>query len=191
MKKRSSIIIAVIAGLFAGAIGMYSTGVFLGPAKEVKEGAPAGVGEKKIIYWHDPMDPAYISDKPGKSPMGMDLTPVYEDEEETAEPGTVKIDPVTVQNIGVRTSTVERVKLTKTIRTVGRVDYDEKRLYRLHTKIDGWVEKLYFDTTGAAVRKGDILLEFYSPKLVSAQEEFLLAKKFEGRMEEVGRESLL
>jgi multidrug efflux pump subunit AcrA (membrane-fusion protein) len=134
--------------------------------------------ERKILYWRAPMDPTYISDKPGKSPMGMDLIPVYEGEEDVAEPGTVKIDPITVQNIGVRTEIVKKRPLKRVIRTVGRIDYNEKKIDHIHTKIDGWIEKLYVDFTGQEVKKGDPLLDIYSPELVSTQEEYLLALRF-------------
>lgn len=185
----------MIIGLVAGAGSMYVASMYRGMKQEgVSSGAPAdkapGKG-KKIIYWQAPMNPSYVSDRPGKSPMGMDLIPVYEGEESSGEPGTVLIDPVTVQSIGVRTARVKKRKLEKLLRTVGRVDYDEKRVYHIHTKLEGWVEKLYFDFTGEKVKKDDILLEFYSPKLISAEEEFLLAKKLAGSVKEVGRASLL
>lgn len=188
MKKAVYIIIGVILGILAGGGAVY----YWLPGPETVVEAPAGKAAdgRKVLYWQAPMDPTYIRDEPGKSPMGMDLIPVYEGEE-TVEPGTVSIDPVTVQNIGVRTRPVERMELKRTVRTVGTVEYDEKRVYKLHTKIDGWVEKLYFDFTGQEVKKDDILLEFYSPKLISAQEEFLMAKRYAGRIKEVGRESIL
>ncbi|MFQ5736663.1 MAG: efflux RND transporter periplasmic adaptor subunit, partial [Thermodesulfobacteriota bacterium] len=183
-------IILLAIGIIAGGAGVYFFARQAPPAPmapTAKDGA-AGDGapkEKKIIYWRAPMNPNYISDKPGKSPMGMDLVPVYEGEE-GAEPGTVKIDPVTVQNIGVRTGRVKRMALARDIRTVGRVDYDEKRVTHVNTKIEGWVEKLYIDFTGQKVKKNDILLEIYSPKLVSTQEEYLLAKGFSaGDMDDV------
>jgi Cu(I)/Ag(I) efflux system membrane fusion protein len=131
-------------------------------------------GERKIKYWRAPMDPTYVSDEPGKSPMGMDLVPVYEDE--IAE-GAISIDPVTVQNMGLRTALVETGELTRTIRTVGHVDYDEKKLYIVNTKITGWIERLHVNTTGEVVQKGRPLLEIYSPELVSTQEEYLTALK--------------
>jgi len=131
-------------------------------------------GERKIKYWRAPMDPTYISDEPGKSPMGMDLVPVYEDQ--IAE-GAISIDPVTVQNMGLRTAPVKTGRLTRTIRTVGHVDYDEKKLYIVNTKITGWIEKLLVNTTGEVVQKGQPLLEIYSPELVSTQEEYLTALK--------------
>ena len=130
-------------------------------------------GERKILHWRAPMDPNFVSDRPGKSPMGMDLIPVYEDASATA--GTVRIDPAVVQNIGVRTETVKRRPLSRTLRTVGRVDYDETLISDVNTKMSGWVEKLFVDYTGQWVKKGQPLLEIYSPELVSAQEEYLTA----------------
>jgi Cu(I)/Ag(I) efflux system membrane fusion protein/cobalt-zinc-cadmium efflux system membrane fusion protein len=139
---------------------------------------------KKILYWRAPMDPTFISDKPGKSPMGMDLIPVYEGEEEITGRPIVSIDPVTVQNIGVQTAPVEKVNLFRVIRTVGHVDYNEKTLSRVNIKVSGWIEKLHVDETGQQVRRGQAMLEIYSPELVSTQEEYLLAvrnmKKLEG-----------
>jgi len=128
-------------------------------------------GDKEILYYRAPMDPTYISPKPGKSPMGMDLIPVYAGEE--AFGSTVKINPATVQNIGVRTATVLTKDLNQNIRTVGRVDYDETQVRFVQTKFSGWVEKSYVDKTGQKVRKGDTLLDIYSPQLVTAQEEYL------------------
>jgi len=130
-------------------------------------------GERKIKYWVAPMDPTYIRDEPGKSPMGMDLIPVYEDE--TADGSTITIDPVTAQNMGVRTAVVERRDLFRLIRTVGTIDYEEPQVTSINAKVDGWVEKLHVDQMGQMVRKGQPLLEIYSPKLVSAQQEYLLA----------------
>ena len=133
----------------------------------------ADTGKRKIKYWVAPMDPTYIRDEPGKSPMGMDLVPVYEDEAPSGT--TIAIDPVTVQNMGVRTATVERRDLHRLIRTVGTVDYDEPKVTSINAKVDGWIEKLYVAETGQLVKKGQPLLEIYSPKLVAAQQEYLLA----------------
>jgi Cu(I)/Ag(I) efflux system membrane fusion protein/cobalt-zinc-cadmium efflux system membrane fusion protein len=149
-------------------------GMKLTPVKSTKVSSVKSQGERKIKYWRAPMDPTYISDKPGKSPMGMDLIPVYEDE---IEEGAITIDPVTVQNMGLRVAPVKTGKLTRTIRTVGHIDYDEKKLYTINTKIAGWIEKLYVNTTGEIVEKGQPLLEIYSPELVSTQEEYLSSLK--------------
>lgn len=130
--------------------------------------------DKRILYYRDPMDASMRSDKPGKSPMGMDMVPVYEGE----EGGGIKIDPTTVQNIGVRYETAQRRMLSKTIRTVGKVDYDERKLYYVNAKISGWIDKLYVNYTGKFIRKGEPLLEIYSPELVSAEEEYIIALKY-------------
>jgi Cu(I)/Ag(I) efflux system membrane fusion protein/cobalt-zinc-cadmium efflux system membrane fusion protein len=143
-----------------------------------------GPRERKVLYWRAPMDPSYISERPGKSPMGMDLVPVYADEAEPATGRTIAIDPVTIQNMGIRTATLERGPLVKTIRTVGRVDYDEEALYFINTKFEGWIEKLHVDQTGVQVEKGDPLFEVYSPALYSAQEEFLAALRGVERLNE-------
>lgn len=149
-------------------------GMDLTPVKATGAAAAAKpTGERKIKYWAAPMDPTYIRDEPGKSPMGMDLVPVYEDE--TATGTVISIDPVTSQNMGVRISPVTRNDLTRTIRTVGTVTYDESRQFSINSKIDGWVERLYVNETGQFVKQGAKLLDIYSPQLVSAQEEFLLA----------------
>ena len=131
---------------------------------------------KKIKYWVAPMDPTYIRNEPGKSPMGMDLVPVYEEEGGEKEPAsTIRIDPVTIQNMGVRLGRVKRKPLVKYIRTFGNITYDERRIYTVNTKFNGWIEKLYVDFVGETVKKGQPLFEIYSPELVTAQEEYLLA----------------
>jgi len=139
-------------------------------------------GEKRIAYYQDPMHPWYTSDKPGKAPdCGMDLVPVYEGESDAEG---IKIDPVTVQNIGVKIDTVQRRKLSKIVRTVGKVDYDETKVYSINTKIMGWVEKLHVDYTGKLVRKGEPLMELYSPELVSTQEEYLQALRYRQQLQQ-------
>jgi RND family efflux transporter MFP subunit len=131
---------------------------------------------KKVKYWAAPMDPTYIRNQPGKSPMGMDLVPVYEEEGEEKEPAsTIRIDPVTMQNMGVRLGRVKRKPLVKNIRTFGNITYDERRIYTVNTKFNGWIEKLYVNFVGEAVKKGQPLFDIYSPELVTAQEEYFLA----------------
>jgi len=130
-------------------------------------------GEAGILYWVAPMDPNYRRDKPGKSPMGMDLVPVYADK--TGDAATVRIDPVMVQNLGVRTARVERGKLWRQINTVGYVAFDERKLSHVHLRTDGWIEKLNVKSDGEQIRKGDVLFELYSRELVNAQEEYIQA----------------
>jgi RND family efflux transporter MFP subunit len=144
--------------------------------KKLKAGMIDPKTGKIIKYWVAPMDPKYIRMEPGKSPMGMDLVPVYEEAGEEKEPAsTIRIDPVTEQNMGVRYSRVVRKALAKSIRTYGNITYDETHLYTINTKFDGWIDKLYVDFEGEKVNRGQPLFTIYSPDLVSAQRDFLLA----------------
>jgi len=127
------------------------------------------------------MHPEYVSDKPGNCPIcGMTLVPVEEEKhEEMAEmpAGTVRISPEIQQKIGVTFGTVEFRPLEKKIRAAARIAYDESRMKDINTKFPGWVESLKVDFTGRMTRKGEPLFSIYSPELVSAQEEYLLALK--------------
>ena len=137
--------------------------------------APAAQKERKIKYWVDPMDPNYIRNKPGKAPCGMDLVPVYEEDGAEATPGAIGVSPTTIQSMGVRTAKVEVRPLSHDTWTVGLVNFDERNLSTINTKVSGWVERLYINATGDPVRRGQTLLSIYSPDLVSAQDEYLLA----------------
>lgn len=134
-------------------------------------------GKGEILYWVAPMDPNYRRDEPGKSPMGMDLIPVYADAEDASGLGgpVVKISPVVEHNLGVRTAPVIRDKLWRRINTVGYVNFDENMISHIHLRTKGWIEKLLVKSEGERVRKGQLLFEVYSPDLVNAQEEYLQA----------------
>jgi len=150
-----------------------------------KDGMTGPKTNKKIKYWVAPMDPTYIRNEPGKSPMGMDLVPVYEEEGEDKEPAsTIRIDPTTIQNMGVRVRTVKRKPLIKYIRTFGNITYDERRIYAVNTKFNGWIEKLHVDFIGETVTKGQPLFDIYSPELITAQEEYLLALEHNSSLKE-------
>nr|MDJ0904872.1 efflux RND transporter periplasmic adaptor subunit [Woeseiaceae bacterium] len=160
---------AVIAVLVVGAL----IGRSLAPAVE-SDTVAAGPEEREVLYWVAPMDPNFRRDEPGQSPMGMDLVPVYADEVD-ATPGTVKIDPTVVNNLGVRTALAEQGPLSRRIETVGYVNFDEETLQHVHTRVDGWIEKLAVTATGDPVAEGELLFELYSPTLVNAQQEYLTA----------------
>lgn len=175
MSTNTKTIIAVIIGaaLGAGALSLYQGTGSSGNGNE------ATSAEKKPLYWVAPMDSNYRRDKPGKSPMGMDLIPVYEEESSGNDfgPGAVKIAPHVVNNLGVRTAPVELKNMHTEISTVGYVQYDEDKLIHIHPRVDGWIEKLYVKAAGNPVEKGQPLYTLYSPQLVNAQEELLIALK--------------
>lgn len=137
---------------------------------------------RKILYYKSPMDPTFISKKPGKDGMGMDLVPVYAGAETEGAPGEVRIDPVIVQDIGVKTTTVMRKRLTHDIRTIGRITYNEQKMRRISPKIGGWIDTQRVNFTGQMVEKGEELLRIYSPELVSTQEEYLSTLSYYRRM---------
>ena len=140
--------------------------------------------ERKVSYWRAPMDPSYVSDQPGKSPMGMDLVPVYEDEAPSA--GGVRVDPNFVQNFGVRTAVAEKGGVPIEIRTVGVLAHDEKNVVSVNTKFEGWIEKAYFNNVGEHVRRGALLFEIYSPQLITTQKEYLAAMEYLESLESSG-----
>jgi Cu(I)/Ag(I) efflux system membrane fusion protein len=132
---------------------------------------------RKILFYRSPMNPSVTSPTPAKDSMGMDYIAVYAEEngDEKAPAGTVKIDGVMMQNIGVRTTKAVKTSLSHTVRAVGRVAYDEERMVHLHPKTEGWIEKLNIDKTGQHVKKNTDLLSIYSPQLVASQQEYILA----------------
>lgn len=135
--------------------------------------------DKEPLYWVAPMDPNFRRDAPGKSPMGMDLVPVFEkpqSDDATDPPGTVKISPVISNNLGVRTTNVTRTPLETEINTVGYVQFNEHNLVHVHPRVEGWIEQLFIKADGERVTEGEPIYALYSPELVNAQEEFLLAK---------------
>ncbi len=142
--------------------------------------APAAA-ERKILYWRAPMDPDFISNKPGKSPMGMDLIPVFEDETPPAD-GAVRVSPNFLQNFSVRTAVAERGSLTFEIRTVGTLGHNEETVVSVNTKYDGWIEKAYRNNVGELVAKGEPLFEVYSPQLVTTQQEYLAALDYSHKL---------
>jgi RND family efflux transporter MFP subunit len=139
-------------------------------------------GERKVLYYYDAMNPTFQSPKPGTATDGMPLVPRYADEEEATANmpvGTVKISSGKQQLVGVQTDTVKREPLTRTIRAVAQVQFDETKIARIHVKIAGWVEKVDVDFIGKLVRKDQPLFSLYSPDLVATQQEYLIARRAE------------
>ena len=149
-------------------------GMKLTPVRK-QAGTKSPPTERKVKSYKSTMNPGEVSPTPRKDSMGMDMVPVYEDEAAAAESSAITIDPVTIQNMDMRTGMVTRGPLRRVVRTVGVMDFDETALTDVTTKFKGWVEKLYVDSTGQQVHRGDPLFEIYSPELYSAQGEYLLA----------------
>ncbi len=146
-------------------------------------------GERKILYWRAPMDANEIYDHPGKSKMGMDLVPVYEDE--AGNSGIVKIDPAVVQNMNVKIASVEKKNLSSMVTTNGVLKSNEKTDYIVTTRVGGWIEKLYVNYTGEKVSKGEKLMDIYSPELVSAQQELLTALSYNNSVNQSSIKSVM
>ena len=150
-------------------------------------------GEREILFYRNPMNPTITSPVPAQDEMGMDYVPVYADEvDQVADRRpTVSIDPVVVQNMNVQTAVVERRDLSRQIRTVGYLEYDQERMVTVTTKYSGWVEKVYVNYVGEPVEKGQPLFEIYSPELVQTEQELLsaidYAAKFDGSSTGAGR----
>ena len=144
---------------------------------------PAVEDEREVLYWRAPMDPNFISDRPGQSPMGMDLVPVYAEEAGAPPAGTVRLDPGFVQRIGVRTTPVERRDIAQTIRTVGSLAHNDKQIAWVGTKYDGWIENVAVNYLGETVEEGQVLFDIYSPQLVAAQTEYLHATHYAERLD--------
>lgn len=175
----AALLLALAAGWWGR--GIVSDEAGLGDASRVD--GPCRNGATPL-YWKAPMDPTYVRKSPGKSPMGMDLIAVCPSGNNDAPDGAILIDSATMQNMGVRTTPVERRDLARSVRAVGRVAYDERRTSHVHTKVQGWVEKLFVDFVGQEVDLGQPLLEIYSPELVATQEELLLAARYRDATQE-------
>jgi len=143
-------------------------------------------GERKVLFYRNPMNPSVTSPEPMKDAMGMDYVPVYADEVQSAASAgpVVSIDPAVVQNMGVLTEKVLRRDLARSVRTVGYLGYDQEKMVSVTTRYEGFVEKVYVNYLGQPVNKGDPLFEIYSPELVQTQQELLSAMEFARRMKD-------
>ncbi len=175
------LIILVVLLVAAGAAVLFTRS--RGTASSATSAAAAATqpGARTVKYYKSTMMLGEISQTPRKDSMGMDMVPVYEGE---ADSGAISIDPVTTQNMGLRTGIVTKGPLRRNIRSVGVIDFNETALSEVTTKFKGWIEKLYVDSTGKQVHKGEPLFEIYSPDLYTAQNEYTLALKGAGGLKE-------
>jgi Cu(I)/Ag(I) efflux system membrane fusion protein len=181
--------ILALGAAIALAVGITFSGrvsaLFQGQRAASQTSAPGS--ERKLLYWYDAMSPQHHYNQPGKAPDGMDLLAQYA-EGNTSQggsatttvkmpAGTVKIAPEKQQLIGVRTATVGRESLARTVRTTGQLTNDETKLAHIHVKVTGYIDKSYVDFVGQLVKKGQPLFTLYSPDLVATEEEYLIAKR--------------
>jgi Cu(I)/Ag(I) efflux system membrane fusion protein len=187
MKARAaSLLLITVALIGAGIYGAYRLGMSRGmhapPAAgasgreaAAKGGEGTKAGDKKVLYWYDPMYPQQRFDKPGKSPfMDMQLVPRYADE--GSGEGGVLISPRTVQNLGIRTAEARAGSLDARLTAVGTVEYNERSLVVVQPRAGGFIEKLHVRATLDAVRAGDPLVDILVPDWVAVQEEYLLLR---------------
>ena len=151
-------------------------------------GQPGG-GSRRILYYVDPMNPAHTSPEPGLAPCGMKMEPVYAENEgqpagAAMPPGSVKISPEKQQVIGVRVAKVEKSPWTHTLRTVGKVAVDETRIYRLNAFTEGFIIRVYHNSTGSLVRKDEPLATLYNKELVPTLQAYFYAADALGRLKQ-------
>jgi len=151
------------------------------PATAQPDQRQAG-GKDKILFYRNPMGLPDTSPVPKKDSMGMDYIPVYQGD--AAEAGIVKIAPGRIQQLGVRTEAASTRTITRSIRAVGTVALDERRIAVVAPRFEGWITKLLVNTTGQPVRKGEPLAEVYGPDLLLAQQEYRIARDATGRVDE-------
>lgn len=163
----------------AAAVALVGTAFYAGrhsaPTADPAQAAAAAPGERKVLYWHDPMVPGPRFDKPGKSPfMDMQLVPVYADEGNSSG---VKISPQVQQNLGIRTATVTRTELANSFEAVGTVQFDERQTEAVQTRVAAYVERLLVRAPMEFVRRGQGLATLYAPDWLGPQNEYLALKR--------------
>jgi Cu(I)/Ag(I) efflux system membrane fusion protein len=137
--------------------------------------ASAPEGERKVLYWHDPMVPGHKFDKPGKSPfMDMQLQPVYADE---AGDTGVKVSPQVQQNLGIRTAVVKREPVSASFDAVGTVQFDERRGVAVQTRTAGYLERLAVRAPMQRVARGQALGTVFAPEWLGALNEIAALKR--------------
>lgn len=182
---RRTVLLGATAVALVASAGAWTACRRRGSTPSPSPSAAAASPERKIAFYRSPMDPSVRSSTPARDSMGMDFLPVYDDElQQSAVAGRalVSLSPERRRTLGLRSEPVRRLELQRTIRTVGRVAADERRLHHVHTKLEAYIEHLYVDYTGKFVRKGEPLASLYSPELVATQQEYLLAWRARGQL---------
>jgi Cu(I)/Ag(I) efflux system membrane fusion protein len=184
--KKIVVSVLLLAALAAVFLVAAKYGWFGGRGTQRPAGATAQTNDApKILYWYDPMHPAYKSDKPGVAPdCGMELVPKYANEETTTQmpAGTITLGAAKQAMAGVRTVEARRALLVRDLHTSALIVADEARISHIHVKVSGYLDKVYVDSIGQLVKKGDPVFTLYSPDLVAAEEEYLIARRGEATL---------
>lgn len=154
---------------------VFVIGWWLGHQTKTATIATSSEAPKKPLYWIDTMEPNVHYPGPGKSHMGMELVPVYADGNKDKSDHSIAISSAVENNLGVRIAPVTQGTLSRVFETVGYVQPNENNISHIHPYSDGWIRGLTIKYIGAQVKKGDVLFQFYSPNLISVEEEYLLA----------------
>lgn len=187
MRHKRVQVVTIIGVLFAGMLMGYFYAKTVNPSSQKPEEK-----ERAIKYWVAPMDPNYRRSEPGKSPMGMDLVPVYEDSSKPGKENNVKISSQVEQNLGVKTQSVRRQDIYHEIDTVGYATVDENNIEHVTPYVEGWIKHLAVKSSGEQITEGQLLMTLYSPTLIQAQEEYLLALASNNvSLQEAGEQKLL
>ena len=188
---KNSLMIGVSLSL--GAVSALTAYGYFQPVSFESTAAEMAASVDEPLYWVAPMDPNYRRDKPGQSPMGMDLIPVYANNNMgDSGPGTIKISPEVVNSLGVRTGYARMASINLNVSTVGYVQYDQDKIQHLHPRVEGWIEEAYIKASGEKITAGMPLYRLYSPALVNAQEEYIFAlERKEKRLIKAAKERLL
>ena len=202
MKQGPAMVIGVIVAALAAGGGYYignkgaashgtSTAASAATAGAVNSGVASDKAEKKLLYYRNPMGLPDTSPTPKKDPMGMDYVAVYAGgaDEEPSAANQLKISTEKIQKLGVRTETAQLRSLDRSVRAAGRIEPDERRLFTIAAKFEGYVERLHVNVTGQPVGKGQPLFEVYSPELVSAQREYAIAVQGVDALKAAGSET--
>jgi len=183
MTRAQAIALSVLGAAILAAGSFYAGRHMPGASEDSMSAAPAasGAGQRKVLYWHDPMVPGQRFDKPGKSPfMDMQLVPVYADEDANAGGGSgggVKVSPTVQQNLGIRMATVKRTDISSSFEAVGTIQFDERLNVSVQTRVAGYVERLAVRAPMEQVRKGQALATVFAPDWLGPQNELLALKR--------------
>ena len=188
MKNISTLVAAAVAIVIAGTAG-YWLGMRASPVPLPAATSMPAKAEPKILYYRNPMGLPDTSPVPKKDAMGMDYVPVFDGELNAGDGRQIILSIEKIQKLGVKSEAATLRVLDKTVRAVGRIVINERHTYTIAPKFEGWVERLYVNTSGQSVRKGQRLFDVYSPDLISALREYALATQGASSLQDAGADA--